>query len=156
MIKSLTSLLLLFAALFSSCSKEPNTCFTPPASIHMQLIDKDGNDLLNPSNPNGYKSTDISIYHMDNGKKTFSKISLDSLTDTKSYFLSTEISWNADKGRDFFLQLSPIVTDSIYLRYDKMSKDQCAFFKFMEFRYNNTIQRLEVTNGNFQSFNIVK
>jgi hypothetical protein len=156
MIKSLTSLLLLFVALFSSCSKEPNTCFTPPAPIHMQLIDKDGTDLLNPSDLKGYKLTNIGIYHMDNGKKTFSKISLDSVSNPKSYFLSTEISWYADKGRNFFLQLSPIITDNIYLRYDKMSDDQCAFFKFIEFRYNNTIQELKVTNGNFQSFIIVK
>jgi hypothetical protein len=122
----------------------------------MRFVDENGNDLLNPANPNGYKFSNISLYYMDDGKKTYSKVMLDSLPDTKSYFLTTNFSWNADKGRDFSLQLSPTVTDNIYLRYDHVSENHCAFFKFVEFKYNNAIYNLKKTDGNFQSFEIVR
>jgi hypothetical protein len=148
--------LLIFIILFISCSKGDISCFTPPEPVHMRIVDNEGNDLLNPTNLNGYNLTDMRLYYISEGKKTYSKITLDSIPTTKTYFLNTDISWNADKGRSFYLELSPTVTDNIYVRYDKLSDDHCGFYKFVEFRYNNVNYSIKVTNGNFQSFEIVK
>lgn len=122
----------------------------------MRFVDENGNDLLNPASPDGYKFSDISLYYMEDGKKHYSKVMLDSLPQTKSYFLTTDISWNADGGRDFSLQLSPTVADKIYLRYDHVSENQCGFFRFVEFKYNNVNHDMKKTIGNFQAFEIVK
>lgn len=153
--KPLLSLTLCLALLIS-CSKEPYSCFSPPEQLYMRFLDENGDDLLNPANPNGYKLRDIGLHYMEDGKKTYSKVMLDSLPDTKAYFLKTDIAWKADKGRNFSLQLSPTVTDNIYLRYDKVSEDRCAFFRFVEFKYNGVIYNLEMTDGNFRAFEIVR
>lgn len=156
MAKSPLLSLALCIALFLSCSKQPDSCFTPPEPIYMRFLDENGNDLLNPANPDGYKLSNVRLHYMENGKKVNSKVMLDSLPDTKSYFLKTDISFKADKGRNFSLQLSPTVTDNIYLRYDHVSENRCAFFRFVEFKYNDVIYTMKETEGNFQAFKIVR
>ncbi len=147
--------ILCFALLFA-CNKEQPICFTPPQPTLIRIVDKEGTDLLNPSNLNGYKFADITIsYTKDNVKKN-SNIKLDSLPNSKSYFLSTDISWNADKGQEFSLILSPTITDKIYLRYDKASEKGCGFFKFVEFKYNNVVYNQTKIDDSFQSYVIVK
>jgi len=150
---TLLSLLLCLTLLFS-CSKK--SCFTPPEQIFIRLIDKDGNDLLDPNSANGYKINDISLYYRSNSKKTYSKVTLDSIPNTKKYFLNTDISWNADKGNDFSLQLSPTILDNIFLRYDHISEDNCAFFRFKEFKYNNVVYSNKQIETNFWAFEIIK
>ena len=142
--------------LLFSCNKEQVACFTPPQQIMIRLLDKDGSDLLDPTNLNGYKSSDINIFYIKDGKKNYSIVKLDSRPNTKSYFLTTDISWNADKGQDFSLELSPTVTDKIYLRYDKVSEGNCAFYKFVEFKYNNVIYNQTTSVDNISSFVITK
>ena len=149
-------LLILCFALLLACNKEQLICFTPPQPTLIRIVDKEGTDLLNPSNLNGYKIADISIsYTKDNVKKN-SIVKLDSLPNSKTYFLSTDISWNADKGQEFSLILSPTITDKIYLRYDKASEKGCGFFKFVEFQYNNVIYNQTKIGDSFQSYVIVK
>ncbi len=142
--------------LLLSCKKEQLACFTPPQQIMIRLLDKDGSDLLDPTNLNGYKSTDINLFYLKDDKKNYSSVKLDSRPDTKAYFLTTDISWNADKGKDFSLVLSPTVTDKIYLRYDKKSEDHCGFYKFVEFKYNNISYNQTTSIDNLTSFVITK
>ena len=148
--------LILCFALFFSCGKEPVICFTPPQPTLIRIVDKEGADLLNPSNVNGYKFADISFFYVKNNSKNYSKVKLDSLPNTKIYFLNTDISFNADKGQEFSLVLSPTITDNIYLRNDKVSEKGCAFYKFVEFKYNNVVYNQTKTGDSFQSYVIVK
>ena len=148
--------LILCFALFLSCNKEKVSCFTPPQSTLIRIVDKEGVDLLNPTNSNGFKLSDISIYYTKNNVKNNSRIKLESLPNSNTYFLSTDISWNADKGQEFSLVLSPTITDNIYLRYDKASEKGCAFYKFVEFKYNNVVYNQTKIGDNFQSYVIVK
>lgn len=149
-------LLILFLAFLFSCKQEQPLCFTPPQPTLLRIVDKEGVDLLNPSNINGYKSADLSIYYTKNNVKNYGKIKLDSLPSAKIYFLNTDISWHADKGQEFFLVLSPEISDTIYLRYDQTSEQGCAFYKLVEFKYNNVIYNQTKTDGSFQSYVIVK
>jgi len=93
---------------------------------------------------------------MEDGRKMLSPVTLDSLRDGGGYFLNTEISWRADQGREFFLTLSPTITDRIYLRYDKVSEKGCGFFRFVEFKYNDVVYNKKNTPSNLAVFEIVK
>ncbi len=154
-ITTLPALIVCFA-LFFSCNKEQPICFTPPQSTLIRIVDKEGTDLLNPSSVNGYKFSDISISYTKSNVKKNSNVKLDSLPNSKTYFLSTDISWNADKGQEFSLILSSTITDNIYLRYDQVSEKGCGFYKFVEFKYNNVIYNQTKTGDSFRSFVIVK
>lgn len=149
------SLLLSFAFL-CSCAKERISCFTPPEPTLIRLVDKNETDLLNPGNPNGYKFMDVRLYYLEDGRKVFSNLTLDSLPGGKGYFLNTDISWKADQGRDFYLQLSSATTDRIFLRYDHVSEKGCGFFRFVEFKYNGLIYNKKKVDGYIEAFEIVK
>jgi hypothetical protein len=156
MFKRLIPSFLLCLVLLVSCSKERISCFTPPEPTLIRLVDKDGMDLLNPSNPNGYKLSAISLYYMEDGRKLPAQVTLDSVPAGNAYFLNTDISWKADRGRDFVLSLSSTITDRIYLRYDEVSEKQCAFFRFVEFKYNDVVYSKKKIAGNLDAFEIVK
>jgi hypothetical protein len=147
---------LLCLVLLISCSKERISCFTPPEPTLIRLVDKDGIDLLDPSNPNGYKLSAISLYYMEDGRKVPAQVTLDSIPNGNAYFLNTDISWKADRGRDFVLSLSSTITDRIYLRYDEVSEKQCAFFRFVEFKYNDVVYSKKKIAGNLDAFEIVR
>lgn len=55
-----------FCLLFVSCNDEslstPIVGNTPIPRIMISIIDKQGNDLLDPNNPDGYKHDDIELY----------------------------------------------------------------------------------------------
>gem|GEM_PF-2871191 len=139
-----------------SCSKEIISCFTPPEPTFIRLLDRNGVDLLDPSNPNGYKLSATSMYYMENGGKVLSPVKLDSQPNGNMYYLNTEISWNADGGREFFLTLSPTITDKIYLRYDAVSERKCSFFKLLEFKYNDVAYTKKKITGNLEAYEIVR
>ena len=40
--------------LISACSTSMD-CLTPPQILSLRFVDKDGNDLLRPTNPNAFK-----------------------------------------------------------------------------------------------------
>jgi hypothetical protein len=147
---------LLCLILLASCSKEIISCFTPPEPTLIRLLDKNGTDLLDPSNPSGYKLNAMNIYYMEDGRKVLSPVKLDSLPSGDAYFLNTEISWKADQGREFFLTLSPTIRDRIYLRYDAVSEKRCAFFRFVEFKYNDVVYNKKKIGGSLEAFEIVK
>jgi len=59
--------LLLLSILFFSC--EEKSSFNFEAGQDFYLIDKNGNDLLDPSHPNSYNKGKIKIYYLINGSK---------------------------------------------------------------------------------------
>ncbi len=137
--RRITSISSFFFMIFClSCSKENKLCFSPPTPVLLRLIDNNGNDLLNPANINSYKKNDISLSYIDNGTKTYSTVAINSFPNTDTFFLSTEMGWLADKGRVFYLKLSPVDTDTIYLRDDKVTDDDCTYYSLSEFKYNDT------------------
>jgi hypothetical protein len=63
--------LLLFIVFLTSCfsaCEKPKTMID--TDIQICYVDKNGNDLLDPANPNGYKESDIDLYYMIDGVKT--------------------------------------------------------------------------------------
>jgi len=131
--------LIAFAITLSSCNKgERIMCFTPPPPVNIRYVDKNGADLLDPKNINGFKKGDISITYIKDGVKTNSEFTVDSLPDKKVYYLKTYIGWESDGGRTFSLKLSPSITDEVYARYDEATENHCGFTRFVEFKYNNT------------------
>ena len=63
--------LLIFIVLLTSCF---SACEKPKTEIdigvQISYVDKNGNDLLDPANSNGYKESNIDLYYMLNGVKT--------------------------------------------------------------------------------------
>ena len=64
---------LIFLTLFSSCTKsiddEPQQQANLAVGIDIGIRNANGEDLLNPSNPNSYKADNIKLYYLINGKK---------------------------------------------------------------------------------------
>ncbi len=149
-------LLALFCIVFCSACSTSMDCLTPPQLLSLRFVDKDGNDLLRPANPNAFKIGEIRLYDLKDGKKTYSDVKLDSLPDGGYYFLKTDLSWKAHNGAEFFLQLSNTVTDKIYLRYDEVSNDGCTSYKFVEFRYDDKLYEPTEVPPYFKEFKIVK
>lgn len=152
-------LTLLLAITCYSCDKTPVLCFSPPEPVLISILDRNGNDLLNPANSSGYKKSDISIYYKDGDRKVVSKSTLDSVPEGNFYFLNTYLGWESNQGRDFSLQLSPTVTDQLYVRSDQLSKDHCGYYGATEFKYNGaayTRKMITVANRKVYLFEIIK
>lgn len=141
--------LLVMVCTICSCSKSPIACFTPPEPVRIRLVDKNRNDLLNPKTSKAYKPTEIKLYHMEDGIKVYSQISLDSIAGANLYFLITPLGFESDQGRNFSLELSPALTDHLYVRSDQMDDNDCTFYKFVEFKYND----ISYTPTNAQGIN---
>ncbi len=66
MIMRVQNIFFSFCLLFISCENENNSTpiagDTPIPRVMISIIDKQGNDLLNPDNPNGYKHENIELY----------------------------------------------------------------------------------------------
>lgn len=63
-------LLALIILMAVGCSKDKdveNCCTIISLHANISLKNTDGEDLLNPENPNGYKERDIKTYHLING-----------------------------------------------------------------------------------------
>jgi hypothetical protein len=52
-----------------SCSKKEENGFDLDLGLEISVVDKAGNDLLNPVSPNSFKESEIKIYYLLDGKK---------------------------------------------------------------------------------------
>lgn len=103
-------ILLLFAFLFLSCTKETDCCVNYDANITFSVKDLNSVDLLNPENQIAFKEELIKIYYVidnvpvyqNSGEKKFSIIKRDDLdkyvlylgVDIKKNLTTTLIKWN--------------------------------------------------------------
>ncbi len=83
-----------------SCKKNNENRIFDETPFDISYFDKNGNDLLNPNNPNSYKETDINIYYLINGEKV--KQYQKNLEYPKSFFISNEI-----RDNKYFMRLFP-------------------------------------------------
>jgi len=60
------TLMLISAMIFLSCQEEKNST-NIDTHIEIAVVDKNGNDLLNPSAENSFKEENIKIYYLING-----------------------------------------------------------------------------------------
>ena len=136
--KSLKNILVIVIAVFAvRCSKK--LCTTPPSPVPIRLVSSNGTDLLNPSLPGSYSLSDIQLSYIVNGSTKVLPLSLQKFTGTDSFFLATDIGWYSDRGQTFFLKLSNSDTDTLYVRVDQVSNNDCTYFESKEFRYNSRL-----------------
>lgn len=63
--------LLVFLLLLSSCKEKMETYLNMDTTMDIQVMDSQGNNLLNPILSNSYKKEEIKIFFMINGEKTY-------------------------------------------------------------------------------------
>lgn len=132
-------------------------CTSPPQPILLRLVNSAGTDLLAPGRPASYKFSDMSLKHVENGTSLHNTFSINSVGAIDTFFLTSDINWMADKGRNFYLTLSPTDIDTIYLRMDQVSEEGCSFFRFIEFKYNNVTVTPKTVIPNYpQMFEVIK
>jgi len=136
---------LILFAITLGCSRKK--CFTPPPPTPIRLVNSTGQDLLNPQNPNAYSISDIRIHHLENGITKYHVVALDSSLATNTYLLLNDLSWYAQNGRNFYIQLAYNDIDTIYLRCDEVNEHSCTSFELKEFKYNNVTIPLKVLGG---------
>lgn len=93
---------------------------------------------MNPGNENSYKIEDIKISYIDKGISKQASVAVNRINTAGDYFLSTDISWFAENGQTFLVQLSATDTDTIYLSQPKRSEDGCTYFSTELLKYNDT------------------
>ena len=147
--------LFLFPVLILGCSKEEN-CSTPPAPTPIRLINANGEDLLNPQNPNAYPLSAIQLSYQENGIVKYDQLSLSSISGTDTFFLLNSMPWNAQNGQTFYLRLTSTDTDTIYMRNDAVDENGCTFYQLSAFQYNGVEIAPTSFPGGPRAFQIVK
>lgn len=158
-----TIIALIILAVFVSCSKnnddEPQNQYSINRGVEISLKNSNGEDLLDPNNPNGYKAEEIKLYYLINGEK---QEVFDPNMDNPRNFLI----YNHDSEYRIGISLNDTDSDTrpiTYVEWNEIETDtlQAAFFK-----NENTIQVIKTwfngelkwdgSNGQDNFFTIVK
>ena len=104
------NIILFYILLFSifSC-KDDRLCFTPPGPCLIRLVDKNnGKDLLNPNNINAFNWNDIKMSTISNNGSSLNLYStVQKINNSDSFYIASDIVWEAEGGKTFYLKLSP-------------------------------------------------
>ena len=158
-----TIIALIILAVFVSCSKnnddEPQNQYSINRGVEISLKNSNGEDLLDPNNPNGYKAEEIKLYYLINGEK---QEVFDPNMDNPRNFLI----YNHDSEYRIGISLNDTDSDTrpiTYVEWNEIETDtlQAAFFKT-----ENTIEVIKTwfngelkwdgSNGQDNFFTIVK
>lgn len=130
---------------FNKCGE----CFTPPSEINLRILSSsDSCDLIETG---FYNPDSVSVFYIENN--TRKKIAIEIYTDTitgKSVLFLSDISWKSAAGtKEFYLRLSSVDTDTIFLDVRKMHNDCCTYYNQKAFRINNQNIESDYTNYSF-------
>lgn len=148
----LGSFILLFVIF--GCSKPK--CLSAPQPTPIRLVNGSGQDLLNPLTLNSYSINDIRISYVEDGSIKYTQVSIDSIPGANTFFLLNNLPWISQNGRNFYLQLSNVDVDTIYIRCDEVSSGGCTYFQLKDFRYNNVAPPLKLFIGGPAAYEIIK
>lgn len=148
----LASVILFFTLL--GCSKR--ICTTPAQPTPIRLVNSSGEDLLNPLSLNSYSINDIRMSYVENGSIMYTPVSIGSIPGANIFFLLNDLPWISQNGRTFYLQLSNVDVDTIYMRSDQVTRDGCAYFQLIDFKYNNVAPPLKYFPGGPAAYEIIK
>jgi len=123
--------------------KDCPSCFTPPGTFCLRLINElDSTDLVT----SGYFGEDsIEIYYYE--KSIRNNVKLEIHTDSISYkstIYSYQLPWISASGhKHFYLILSSHDTDTMYLDVRKKNSYCCTFFEYNSFKYNGQFIQID-------------
>lgn len=122
---------------FLSC-KDDRLCFTPPGPCLIRLVDKNnGKDLLNPNNINPFNWNDIKMSTISNNGSSLNLYTIvQKINNSDSFYIASDIVWEAEGGKTFYLKLSPTDIDTIFLQVEQINEKPCTYFRQNSFVYN--------------------
>lgn len=120
-----------------SCLKTedcPETCFTPPATFTLKIIDESGNNLINNIT---YTPDSINIYSVNDNDSTDVEIYFEETYD--GYILSSsDLPWDMMETNNptFFLYLNVSDTDTLTIEVVQKSDECCIWHTYDTYQYN--------------------
>jgi hypothetical protein len=106
-----------------SCTKEKEVRYASNVDIGLEIsvVDKSGNDLLDPANPNSFKEKDIRIYYLINGVKE--EVFFPNYDHPRNFYIDKR-----DKVYNMILFLNDPIT---YIQWNNLDTDtiQCVINK---------------------------
>ena len=146
----LASFVLLLGITQSSCDKcRGIACFTPPPAVQCQVLDKNGNDLLNPATASHFDTSKIQVFTIQNGQKTLVKQSYYPIQNKIN--IVCQGTWLMDdKVNQMQIQLDSTNIEMLGYTLVEQHEDCCTFFKYGKMTINEKVVE------NSKSFTIVK
>jgi hypothetical protein len=125
--------LILFALLVSAfqCGDKICPACTPPpiGIINCQIVDKNGNDLLNPSSLGRFDTSKIQIFALANGQKTLRPRFFSSGQNPTQLAISIEAVFSAD-DRQLLVQLDSSNVETLKYSIQLVSGECCSHSEF--------------------------
>lgn len=149
--------LILFTLFLAGCHEDPVCCTVIDLGFDLSVTDDQGNDLLDRSNPNGFKEEFINLYYMEEGEKV--RVFNGGLDHPKNFFIykdeqndkyvmrvflggdypigETIIEWNKDQSDTFVGEMKKLGGSGIILTkvwyqddlvYDTKSLETASIF----------------------------
>lgn len=145
-----SSLILLLSITQSSCDKcKGIACFTPSPAAECQVIDTQGNDLLNPATAAHFDTSKIQVFIIQDGQKTLAKYGY--FTVQNKINIVCQGTWlMGDKINQIQIQLDSTNIETLGYTLVEQHDDCCTFFKYGKMIINEK----EVANSG--RFTIVK
>lgn len=93
----------LLTVLFLGCAPETNCCTNLDVGMQFAVLDANGNDVLNPSNPNAFKAQNIKIYYVIDGVSEYQNSGNGGLLEISKY----------QNHENYIISIGPYVGDHL-------------------------------------------
>lgn len=158
-----TIITLIILAVFVSCSKnnddEPQNQYSINRGVEISLKDSNGEDLLDPNNPTGYKADEIKLYYLINGEKQ-------EVFDPNMDNPRNSLIYNHDSEYRIGISLNDTDSETLPITYVEWNEIETDTLQAEFFKTENTIQVIKTwfngelkwdgSNGQDNFFTIVK
>jgi hypothetical protein len=128
-LSGLLAIITLFSCTRNDCGG--TLCFTPPAPVVIELRDSQDRDLLNPATPGHYDTLEIKRL---NDNRVFI------IPPAANYYLGNKDRYKLllsnSNANSIQLSLGNGVTDNVFTRFEKKTKDCCTYYELSAFTYN--------------------